>query len=91
MYSFCFPLPSDLGVLSDVPQREAPNVSSPWVTLEPPPPHASLPLSFTFVLFSSSFPNDPHPELVPDPQVGAAAPHPSPDELAPQVAAPEPP
>jgi hypothetical protein len=91
MCSFCFPLPSDLGALSDAPQREAPCVFPPKIAFESPAPHASPPFSFPLVLFSSSGPEkDPHPALVPDPQVGAVVPHPSPDELAPQVAAPEP-
>lgn len=85
MCSFCFPLPSDFGAFSDGPQLEAPSVFPSHVAFEPPAPHASPPFSFPFALFS------PHPALAPDPQVGATTPHPSPDELAPQVAAPEPP
>ena len=91
MSSFCFPLPSYFGPLSDAPQGEAPCVFSPRVAFEPPVSHASPPPSFSFVLLSSSFLRDPHPVLVPDPQVGVTALHPSPDGLAPQVAAPEPP
>ena len=89
MCSFCFPFPSYFWALLDGPESEAPSVFSPQVAFELPAPHASPPLSFPSVLFSFSFPNDPHPALVPDPQVAAVVPHPSADELAPQVAAPE--
>ena len=86
--SFCFPLPSDFWPLS---VAKAPCVFSPQVAIVPAVPHASPPLCFPSVLLSSSFPNkEPHAALVAVPQVCAVVPHPS-LELAPQVAAPEPP